>query len=299
MKINGNVISAFCVIVILILVFGKMELYHYYPDNSYGIDAYSMEENKGDSIKSEIRIAQQKLDSIKRVERNYIDGFDGFSGSYNNFLGLVNLERKSDRGEKKDNLEYLVLSKIGLKVQEREGPNYLAFYTKNGDSYLSRTKLSVNGKENSISYIDKKVNYKYSSKENMILLPLRMPFWKVSVEIFSYAIIAIALFSYFFTLKMFFEVIIAISKNNGFENKNVNKLKKMAIVLAVLGTYSSVFNIIIYLFFSINHSIEGVAITYSFWEHDYFLVILSALCYLIYTAFKKAMILKQEQDLTI
>ncbi|RZL32137.1 MAG: hypothetical protein EOP00_34310, partial [Pedobacter sp.] len=172
MKLNPKILSTICLIIITLLVIGKLELFKYYPDYSYGLDSYVKIENRRDSLNDEIRSAQTKLDSVNREKQNYIQGFDSYSGWFAGFLGLV----KPSQGRtlyKDPNLqEYLKLSKIGLKIQEVEGPNYLVYYSKNGVGYISRTKLSKSGKEYTVSYIDHKVDYSYSADDNSILVPI-------------------------------------------------------------------------------------------------------------------------------
>lgn len=296
MKINPKIISVLCLALIAILVIGKLKIYNYYPDYSYGIDSYTSEENDRDSLDQEERNAQEKLNDVKREKLKFIQGYVSFSGWSGGIIGLV----KPSQGSTLPNVqEYLKLSNVGLAIQDMDGPYYLAYYTKNGSGYLSKTKLTKRGNENYVSYVSHKVNYHYSFEDNSILIPVNSTYLKICIEVSIYAFMVLFITGYLYCIKLFFEFLLAISKNKGFEEENVYRLRKMSFILLFLGTLNYALNLIIYLVFSFNNSNDGVIITYSFWENDYFIVILSAVCYLIYTAFKKAMILQKEQDLTI
>ncbi|MES2448853.1 MAG: DUF2975 domain-containing protein [Bacteroidota bacterium] len=299
MKRNSKIISALCLALIIILLIGKVGIDSYHPDYSYGIDSYTIEENERDFLDDEERSADQKLNKIKLEKLKYTQGYESFTGWSGGIIGLIKPSQGSTMYKDPDVQEYLKLSKIGLAIQEINGPYYLAYYTKNGEGYLSKTKLSKRGKQNHVSYVSQKVNYNYSAEDNSILIPVNSAFWKTCIEVSIYIFMALLGVGYLYGIKLFFEFLLAISKNIGFEEENVYRLRKMALILLLLGVISYILNLIVYLIFSLNHLTDGVIITYSFWEHDYFMVILSALCYLIYTAFKKAMILQKEQDLTI
>jgi uncharacterized membrane protein len=289
-----------CVVVLLILILGKLDLFHYYPDYGYKMDSYSIDENKLDDFNDDINTVQQRLDSIKREKTNYIQGFESYSGWSGGFVGLVTpISLKSLGHNRASSVQYLKLSKIGLEIQGQPGPNYLAYYSRNGNGYLSKTKLITKGNHHTVSYLDKKVNYNYSADDNAILILVQSSFWKFCIQAFILLTIVLFIAPNLFLLKLFIQFLLAISKNNGFEEVNVNRLKIISTTLLILGCVNYVISMIIYGIFCLSHPNDGVVITHSFWEQDYIMIILSALSYLIYTAFKKAMLLQQEQDLTI
>lgn len=299
MKINPKIISALCLAIITILVVGKLSLDTYYPDYSYGIDSYTIEENRRDSLDDEERNAQQKLDDVKREKIKFIQGYESFSGWSGGIIGLV----KPSQGSKiyKDPYvqEYLKLSKIGLAIKDIHGPKYLAYYTINNKGYLSKTQLTKRGSEDYVSFVNHQVNFRYDSEDNTILIPVNSKFWKICIQISIFLNAGFLIIGYLYILKLFLKFLLAISKNIGFEEENVYRLRKMSFILLFLGLITYILNLIIFVVFSLNYSTEGVIITHSFWENDYMMIILSAFFYLIYTAFKKAMILQQEQELTI
>jgi hypothetical protein len=299
MRNNPKLISTLCVVVIAVLVFWKSNLFNYYPDYSYGIDSYLIADNDRDSLDSEERNTQQKLDELKREKLKYIQGYESFSGWSGGIIGLVKTSQEPTLYKDPNVQEYLKLSKIGLAIQEIHGPNYLAYYTKNGEGYLSKTKLTKKQKQFSVSYVSHKVNYNYSAEDNSILIKINSAFWKTCIEVSIYLFMVFLAVAYLYGAKLFFKFLLAISKNKGFEEENVYRLRKMSFMLLFLGSITYILNIIIYVVFSFNYSTEGVIITHSFWENDYSMIILSSLCYLIYTAFKKGMVLQKEQDLTI
>ncbi|RZK52074.1 MAG: DUF2975 domain-containing protein, partial [Pedobacter sp.] len=261
------------------------------------IDSYSIDENKLDDINSDVNFAKQKLDSINREKAIFVQGFESYSGWSGGFIGLI--KSLNFNSANKNSLTYLKLSKVGLKIQETPGPDYLTYYTKDGNGYLSKTRIHTVGKHHSVSYVDKKVAYNYSADDNSILILIESTFWEFFIQASILLMIIVFIAVNLSLLKLFINFLIAVSKNKAFDEVNVNRLRTMSVVLLILGCVSYAINFIIYLIFSLGYSSEGIVITHSFWEHDYFLVILSALGYLIYTAFRKAMILQQEQDLTI
>lgn len=297
MRYNSKFALTLCVLLIVLLVIGKMDIYNYYSDNGYKLDNYIEVANKRDSITADIRKIQNKLDSANKVKIDYVQGFKEYIGSSSNFIGLFKIKEFSSKDNNAQ--QYLKLCNVGLKIQETKGPDYLTYYTKNGQGYLSTTKLTKIGNVNKVSYVDQKVGYRYSHDDNSILIPVKAYFWTICFQFSIYFTFLFFLIGYLLLLKLFFEFLIAVSRNSGFKEKNVFRLRTMSIMLLVLGCITYFINFLIYLIFSTCYSIKGVTITYSFWSHDYLMIILSSLCYLIYVSFKQGMILQQEQELTI
>lgn len=296
MKINKKIISSLCVALIAILVVGKAKLFSYHPHQGFGVDSYEVNPNRLDTINNELTAMQQKTDSIKSVKKVYTDGFDGFSGTTNGFFGLITPD---DAHFNNGDQEYLLLMDIGLKINENKGHSYLTYSGVSGNGTLLRTKLVKNSDGELMVYTKQKVNYGYDSGTNGIFLPINSGFWKFCWIALTYIIMLLLLATILFVLFTFFNFLSAISKNRAFEEGNIQRLRDLSIALLILGSYHYIINLIIYLVFSINHPTEGVTITYSFWDHDYFIIIMATVTYLIYTAFSRGMALQEENDLTI
>ncbi len=297
MKINQKVISLICVALILFLILGKMQVINYSLDDGYQLVSYDVQENRLDSIANELREPQGKIDSINRVKLFHIDGYDDFSGFSGPTIGL--LTSTNEDNVKKNERSYLVLCDLGLQINETRGPKYLTYYTANGKGYISRTKLIKKGNSYSVSYVSKPVNYRYNSERKAIMFPVDSVFWKYTINFAMIILTVFIIATSLFVLASFIKFLILISKNRAFEEESILRLKYMAIANLILSSYNYVFSFIIYLLFSINHSTEGIVLTHSFWDFDYFALILSMMCYLFYSAFKRGMLLQQEQDLTI
>ena len=311
MKIKQQTISVIGVFIILVMVFARGPIKNYEHHDNYE-DYYTLQQTNFTQINDQIKQAKQHLDSLNFKKSELINEGYSYSGwSFDN-LGVGNLHKTGMIFP--DTTAYLSLGSVGVNINEEVGNSFLFYYEKNGQGYLSRTKLIGDFKEttevfqngklisqsgNKVKFLDKKVNYRYSFKDKSMLIPLKSRFTEVvataSVYVFMFCQFAL----FIIIIGLFFKFLMFIARNNAFEEGNIQRLKYISICFFVLAVNKWIIYGIIYLIFISNYTSEGVKMNYSFWDGDYLIMILSIISFLIYTAFKRGMALQQEQDLTI
>lgn len=301
MKISQKNILLIATTAIILLTVGKLGLiqFHHYPDKSFGIGSYSYEPTSIDSLDDSIRDANNKLDALKQQKELFTQGFKYYSGYTFTHLGIVTLDVPENHSN--FNKAFLKLTAIGLKFDDNSvhGKTYLTYQIRKGQPYLVTKKLIKNKGGNTVVDVFKRVNFSYSTSENSIFILLESTFSRFLVYAICFIILLTWTTAFLFLFFTFFKFLISIAKNNAFERYNVQRLRDMSITLFILALGPYLIDLIIYLIFIINHSSEGVIITRAFFEYDYYILISAILCYLVYTAFEKAMILKEESELTI
>ncbi|MES2653037.1 MAG: DUF2975 domain-containing protein [Bacteroidota bacterium] len=311
MKISQQTISVIGVLIILGLFIAQGPIQDWQQHDFYEND-YTQEQTKFTRINGEIDHAKKKLDSLTYKKQDLINGDYNLSGWLFNNIGIGELKKKGMYFP--DTVKYLQLGNIGVDINEEIGNSFLFYYEKNGQGYLSRTKLIGNYQEttavydngklissegNKVVFIDKKVDYKYSYAQKSMIVPLNSKLKEVlaTVLVYGFGIFQFVLFG--MIIALFFRFLMFIARNNAFEEGNIQRLKYMSIMLFILAINNYVIYGVVYLIFISNYSSDGVIMNYSFWDRDYLSMIFAILCYLIYTAFKKAMTLQEESELTI
>lgn len=306
MKISQKTISVIGVLIILGLFFVRGPLMNRNTEHVLYED-YIQTPTKFDQINAEVKDTKRKLDSLNHKKADEVNegyGFDGWS-----FDGLGIGKITKGRLKPKDNLTYLEMRNIGVNINEEIGESFLFYFEKNGQGYLSRAKLLGNAKEitevydngklisregNKVIFINKKVNYNYSYANKSIIVPIKSKSLGILITILIYVVGLFYIFLALFILFNFFRFLMFVANNYAFEKGNIWRLKAISIAFFILAIKNFVINGTIYLIFSWNYPSDGVVMNYSFWERDYSYLILAILCWLIYTAFKQAMDLKQE-----
>jgi hypothetical protein len=297
MKINQKIISLIGVSIIIILFVAKLDLVKHYPAPDYFEGALWVKETKLDSLNKEYRETKDKLERLKQDKEIYTDGFSSFSGWTFGPIGIGNLYNYKTKSS--DQASYLKLTYFGLKINEVIGKSYFRYQVKDGNNYITTLKFAKNKEGNTASYEDKKVAYKYSSAQNNIFLKIGSNFWKTSYMVIGFIVFLLTLALLLFILFTFFNFLLSVAKNKAFDEANIQRLRDISIGLFILSISAYITNGIIYLLFISKYPADGVILTYSFWEYDYYGMIFSILSYLLYTSFKHAMVLQSENDLTI
>lgn len=310
MKISQQTISIIGVLSILALVMVQGPMTNWKNHDFYE-HIFTPQKTKFTRINGEIDLTKKRLDSLnfkKNDDAN--DGYSYYGWSFDN-IGVGKFKRKGTYPD----TTYLQFGYIGVDINEDMGKSFLSYYEKNGQGYLSRTKFVGNYTEmlevrddngkllsrvgNKVFFIDKKVDYRYSYAQKSMMVPLTTNLAKI----IAIGIIWIMAFFQFAALiiiiGLFFRFLVFIARNSAFEEGNIQRLKYMSIAFFFLAVNKFILSWIAYLIFISFYSSDGVVINYSFWEKDYLMMIFAILCYLIYTAFKRGMILQDESELTI
>lgn len=294
MKISQKTITLIAVITIIVIFIFKLFPFKYSPPADYIKGTFTYKENKLDSLNHALHAAQANADQVKYARRNYISGPDSYSG-FSTFIGVGTL---SDfNGDNKQ--AWIRLNNIGLKLYERVGESYLGFYTVKGRGYLTKLKFEKGVNGTKVSSVDQKVAYRYDLSANCILLPCYSKFLEIVMYVLIIAIFLFLFITFLFALTTFFKFLLAISRNEAFTISNTRRLKEISIAMFIQAFAPLVLNLITYLIFIAFFSSDGIDFTYSFWKLDVYFLIVAILSYVMYTAFKHAMLLSEESQLTI
>jgi hypothetical protein len=294
MKISQKMISTVAVAAIVVLLMFKLIPFQYSPEPDYYSGPYFFKDkNRLDSLNHALHVAENKSDSLKYAKEKYVGGEESYSG----FKGVFGIGTLS--GDHSGNQKCISFANIGLKINEEVSKSYLSFHTINGQGYLSKMKFNktVDGAE--VSVVDEKVGYRYSLRDNSILVTFDSELLNALIYAAFFVVMLLLLATFLFALTTFFKFLLSISKNEAFTFDNTSRLRDIALAMLILAFAPIVLNIIVYLIFISIYSSDGITLTYSFWKYDVYYLILAILSYVVYIAFKQAMILQEEQDLTI
>jgi len=312
MKINQKTISIIGVLMILGLLLASGPL-DFKRRSDYYENYSTLQQTPYTRINDELSEANRKLDSLKFKKNELVNEGNTFDGWSFGYLGIGKLRKKDMLFS--DTTVYLKLENIAVDIKEEMGKSFLFYYEKNGQGFLSRTKWQenyeattdvydnngklINSVGNKVSFVDKKVDYKYLYANKSMLIPLKSGLIEICATIIVYAIAFLQFALIIFIIFLFFRFLVFIARNNAFEEENILRIKYISIALFILAVNSYFINGVIYLIFISQYSSDGIVITYSFWDSDYETMISAIVCYLLYTAFKHGMILQKEQELTI
>jgi hypothetical protein len=294
MKINQKTISAIAVAAIVVLLMFKIVPFNYSASPDYYDGSYFKHQNKLDSLNAALRKAKHQYDSLKYAKEEYVGGEEHYSG----FTGILGVGTLSDLKDKKKQ-NCIIFSNIGLKINENVSKSYLSFHTINGQGYLSKLRFDKSVDGTRVSVIDKKVDYRYNPRQDSVFVPFNSEPLNVLIYVIFFTLMLFLVATFLFALTTFFKFLISISKNEAFTFENTLRLKQIAIAMLLLAFSPILINGLIYLVFTYFYSSDGISFNYSFWKFDVFYLIMAILCYIMYTAFKHAMILKEESELTI
>lgn len=260
--------------------------------------SYQIKWSKMDKLNDSLRNAQQKLDGVKYDYSKYVDDTGELETNTFGNLGYAktggNHQKKGVEGQM-----FFVLKSVKLDLQQYISKSYLQYYTKDGQGYLSRLKITKRKEADTIVHVDQKVDYRYSSRLEGFMIPAKSIIGRFIAQWLGIIYMFLNVLLYLFMLRTFIIFLIEISKNRTFDPKNVARLKTIAIILFGLSLYPLLVNGIAYLLFIGHYGNEGILFTYSFLDRDSYLLMASMIVYLIYIAFKRGMELQQERDLTI
>jgi hypothetical protein len=288
-------IAVISIVLIFILTTYKVQRYEA-PD--FYDRPYQIKKSKMDSLNDSLRNAQQKLDGVKYDYRKYVD--DTGELETNTFENLGYAKTGDSHQEKGvEGQMFFVLKSVKLDLQQHVSKSYLQYYTKDGQGYLSRLKITKRKETDTVVHVDQKVDYRYSSKLEGFMIPAKSMMGQFIAQWLGIIYTFFNVLLYLFMVRTFIIFLIKISKNRTFEPQNVARLKTIAVILFVLSLYPLLVNGIAYLLFIGHYGNEGILFTYSFLDRDSYWLMGSMIVYLIYIAFKRGMELQQERDLTI
>ncbi|MDQ7949345.1 MAG: DUF2975 domain-containing protein [Pedobacter sp.] len=293
MKTSQKTITLIAVIAIIALLILKIFPLHYYPEMDYYEGSYFYKESKIDSLNHAIRQAEAKNAGLKYEKEGYINEGYHYSG-LTSYIGIGNLTT-----DRKNKGAFLSFRDIGLKIYEQVSRSYLVFHTTNGQGYLSIMQFKKGKEGTQVSIVDQKVGYSYNPSNNSILIPLHAKWVEMLGYVVVYGLMLLFIAIFLFALTTFFKFLLAISKNQAFTCANTLRLKDIAVAMLILAFFPLAINLIAYLVIVSIYPAEGLAFNYSFWKLEVYYLIAAILSYVMYTAFKHAMLLQEENEFTI
>jgi|GEM_PF-6994065 len=298
-KRNEKNITIVGVIVILVMLFYKMNLFNYYSSPRYFEGAYRIEKNKIDTLNEEIQLVKKTLDSLKIEKDSCVTGRSSYSGFTFGFIGvgIGELTYMSKKMEKVFEEDCIYLSAVNLDLCDDVGPRYLGYYTKNGAGYLLTMKGEKEKDFTRFVYQQKKMGYKYSPEENEIYIPLKSSFWKWTMQVIGVLLFLFFVLLQLYAIRNFFMFLLAIARNETFNLKNVNRLRNISMAIFISCLVPVVVALVIYLVFVLTFSSEGIIFKYP-GAFDWYIVV-AIFFYVMYIAFKRGMHIEEENKMTI
>jgi len=181
-------------------------------------------------------------------------------------------------------------------------PDSAMFYMKHGQGYVSApvvTQEKINGNTHSlhIKYKDVPVKFRYNRRDDFVMIPVSLQGYNVLYGV----VIVVGILLATWMLYMVFEFVkftIAISKSSIFTGQNIFRLKLIALTLLGLPTATFVLNWLLGLAFS-SYFAGTVSMKPVVWQHWWILLSSGCVFLLLYKAFRRGVILKEENDLTV
>lgn len=297
LKISQKQLSLIGVAIITLLTIFKSGLFTYSPERYPGITSYTIVPTPIDSLDTRMREAQQQADRLKWDKERFMSGFQVHHSFTFSSFGVAELSFLPPYQAKSG--YYLSLPCLGFRQENYPYQSPVDYMLKEGQPLLIRQEMKKIKDENTLTSTFTKVDYYYSGRENMLFISFHSTSWRLVTYFFGFVVILLMVALYLFALFTFFNFILAVAKNEVFNEANIRRLKDLSISLLVIGLFSHLLNLFIYIVFSATHRAEGIIITHSLSAFEYLSIVFAILSYLMYTAFKKAFILQNENDLTI
>lgn len=302
MKFSKQSILPFSAITLLIVLFilkSQIIVFNSKPDLKLNTGFEIMPQSNLDSLNKMVIIKKDSLRSLEALIDFKVSGFKGFWYFFSTFIGVYQLYEKDMYTPSKT--QYLSLPSIKLKLEPNlEWRNYLQYYYKDGQGYLVKAKyVKMKTGEIKMYRVEKKVNFRYSSYSNTILIPINSTFWINSIQIFLVIFYILYGAVFLFIIFNFIALLIDISRNMAFDIVNIRRLKHMSTYGFIISLIPSALNLCAYIFFIENYMNQDIELEYDFWKYDFYVLISSIIIFLFYTAFNSGMKIKQENDLTI
>jgi|GEM_PF-2212128 len=297
MKISQKQLSLIGVAVITMLTVFKLRLVNYYPERYPGISSYTVLPIPVDSLDDEINKARQQADRLKWDKEQQVSGFDVDNLFTFITFGVAKLSFLPPYQDRSG--YYFSFPRLGLPQENYPLRSPVDYQLEAGQPVLIKQEMKKIKGENTLTNTFVKVDYYYSARENMVLIPFGSTFWRMFTYFAGFVFLLGVVSLHLFVLFTFFNFILTVAKNEAFTEANIQRLKDLSVSLMVIGLFQYILHFLMYLIFSLTHHAEGLIITHSLSTFEYLSIVFAILSYLMYTAFKKAFILQNENDLTI
>lgn len=176
------------------------------------------------------------------------------------------------------------------------------FYVKNGQGYVStpvitKQKIHAHSRSLTVKYKDVAVKFRYNRRQDFVMIPVSQQVYNILYGVVMVVGILLATWLLYMVLE-FIKFTIAISKGYIFTNRNVFRLKLIALTLLGLPTATFLLNWLLGVAFN-NYFAGTVIMKPVVWQYWWILLSSGCVFLLLYKAFRRGAMLKEENDLTV
>ncbi|MDB5115797.1 MAG: hypothetical protein JWQ79_1289 [Mucilaginibacter sp.] len=178
------------------------------------------------------------------------------------------------------------------------------FYADHGQGYVRRAIIdtALNRKDgslyNKISIKDIPVKFRYSHKDKCLMIPINSSTAQL-LKITGRVLMILVIIYILFLIRTFLIFIVDLSKSRAFTNKNIFRLKLIAVSLLTYPVLMFVLSYIFRIIFN-TYFIKNVVFINDVWNSTSLIILgTGSVFLLLYNAFRQGKILKEEQDLTV
>ena len=257
-----------------------------------------------DSIKSARALKNENLFNASGFELGYVIGT---TGSYVSCDTCTLKGYMSSIGSSNNNTQYFIqLPGWSLKAAGNDYNYYgdsVRFFREHNKAYIRKEVIyqSAKNKDGSISnhlnYVDISVPFGYDQRHQFLLIPVSRSTRNV-VNIIVGICIFMFCFYMLYLLAAFLKFIADLSKGFSFTDKNVNRLRLIAISLLVYPCILFLLTLLMRLIFY-RYFIPDVTINQGLLKYSWKPLVLGIVFLVLYRAFRQGKLLKDEQDLTV
>jgi hypothetical protein len=193
--------------------------------------------------------------------------------------------------------------KLNLSSPGQYSPSPVLFYVEHKQSYVRKlivdsVKLRKDGGKDHKGHIaDVPVKFRYNRLQNCIMIPVSKQV-RDMVNAVLFCIVILFVIYFFYLIAAFLNFIIDISKGFSFTDKNIFRLKLMAVSLLGFPVLALLLNLILRFIFN-SYFTDDVVFNAQLLNDDWIVMGFGIVFLLLFKAFRQGKILKDEQDLTV
>ncbi|TWI94820.1 Protein of unknown function (DUF2975) [Mucilaginibacter frigoritolerans] len=259
-----------------------------------------------DSIKNLRNFKNQNETNVSGFELGYVAGTTGSYILCDTCTVNGYMFAKAHIDDRKEHTQYFIQLpgwKLKATANDFYNDDSVKFFRENNQSYIRKkviyksTKNKKDSVYNQLHYVDVPVPFGYNQRLQCLLVPVSESTRNV-INIILGVCIFMFVFYMLYLLAAFLKFIADLSKGLSFTDKNVNRLRLIAVSLliypCILFLLTLLMRLIFHRYFTPDVIINDALLKYSLKPIGFGLVFL-----LLYRAFNQGKLLKDEQDLTV
>jgi len=219
-------------------------------------------------------------------------------------LGWLEFEHINHETYSNGEREYVLLLGWWKLKKENEFAHVPIYFVEKGQSYLRSSICGPNTSKNpeqevrDCKEIDRKVPFRYDLRENRIAIPISENAHQVMQWVSYIYIAGILILVLYFVLLVFMNFLRDIAYGDPFSEKNVRRLRTIAINILILPVLELLINLLGRLVYA-GYFTSDIILNAGIWRQFTKPVVLSVIFVALYFAFKKGKKLQDEIDLTV